>query len=83
MKNDISVLSIITSGGNFDVDSIRENENRQMKDAPICKICMDNEVEVVLLPCGHLISFVNCAHKLKDCLVCRQFIKRIVRTFMS
>ena len=82
MKNDISVLSMITSGGNFDVDSIRENENRQMKDAPICKICMDNEVDLVLLPCGHLISCVNCAHKLKDCPVCRHFIKRIVRTFM-
>ena len=82
MKNDISVLSMITSGGNFDVDSICENENWPMKEAPICKICMDNEVDLVLLPCGHLISCVNCAHKLKDCPVCRQFIKRIVRTFM-
>ena len=81
MKNDISVLSMITSGGNFDVDSICENENRPMKEAPICK-SMDNEVDLVLLPCGHLISCVNCAHKLKDCPVCRHFIKRIVRTFM-
>ena len=48
MKNDISVLSMITSGGNFDVDSICENENRPMKEAPICKICMDNEVDLVL-----------------------------------
>ena len=39
---------------------------------------MDNEVEVVLLPCGHLISCVNCAYKLKDCAVGRKFIKRIV-----
>ena len=69
MKNDISVLSMITSGRNFDVDSISE--------APICKICMDNEVDLVLLPCGHLITCVNCVHKL-----CRQFIKRIVRTLM-
>ena len=44
---------------------------------------MDNEVEVVLLPCGHLISCVNCAYKLKDCAVGRKFIKRIVMTFMS
>ena len=28
MKNDISVLSMITSGGNFDVDSIRERLER-------------------------------------------------------
>ena len=67
MKNDISVLSMITSGRNFDVDSISENENRPMKEAPICKIFMDNEVDLVLLPCGHLISCVICAPKLKDC----------------
>ena len=77
-----STASSQQSAGNFDVDSIRENENQQIKEAPICKICMDNEVDLVLLPCGHLISCVNCAHKLKDCPVCRQFIKRIVRTFM-
>ena len=53
-----------------------ENENRQMKEARTCKICMDNEVEVV-------ISCINCAYKLKDCAVGRKFMKRIVMTFMS
>ena len=52
-----------------------------MKEARTCKICMDNEVEVVLLPCGHSVSCVNCADKLINCPVCRQFIKRIHRTF--
>ena len=83
MKNDISVLSMITSGRNFDVDSISENENRPMKEAPICKIFMDNEVDLVLLPCGHLISCVNCAPSLKDCPVCRQSIHGTVKTYMS
>ena len=54
-----------------------------MKEARTCKICMDNEVEVVLLPCGHSVSCVNCADKLKICPVCRKFIKRIVRTFFK
>ena len=53
-----------------------------MKEARTCKICMDNEVEVVLLPCGHSVSCVNCADKLKNCPVCRKFIKRIVGTFL-
>ena len=52
-----------------------------MKEARTCKICMDNEVEAVLLPYGHSVSCVNCADKLKICPVCRKFIKRIVRTF--
>ena len=44
---------------------------------------MDNEVGVVFLPCGHLISCVNCAPSLKDCPVCRQSIHGTVKTYMS
>lgn len=31
-----------------------EEENRQLKDARLCKVCMDEDVAVVFLPCGHL-----------------------------
>ena len=29
---------------------------------------LDNEVEVTLLPCGHYVSCVNCADRLKHCV---------------
>ena len=67
---------------NFDFSDL-EQENRRLKEARICKICMDNEVGVVFLPCGHLISCVNCAPSLKDCPVCRQSIHGTVKTYMS
>lgn len=31
-----------------------EEENRKLKDARLCKVCLDEEVGVVYLPCGHL-----------------------------
>lgn len=31
-----------------------EEENRKLKDARLCKVCMADEVGVVFLPCGHL-----------------------------
>lgn len=31
-----------------------EEENRILKDARLCKVCMDNDVGVLFLPCGHL-----------------------------
>lgn len=31
-----------------------EEENRLLKDARLCKVCMDQDVAVVFLPCGHL-----------------------------
>jgi len=60
-----------------------ELENARLKEARTCKVCMDAEVGVVFLPCGHLICCVNCAPSLKDCAVCRTKIQGTVRTFMS
>lgn len=34
-----------------------EEENRQLRDARLCKVCMDGDVAVVFLPCGHLGNF--------------------------
>lgn len=34
-----------------------EEENRQLKDAKLCKVCMDEDMTVVFLPCGHLGNF--------------------------
>merc|ERR1711953_1402356 len=60
-----------------------EQENRLLKEARICKICMDQEIGVVFLPCGHLICCVQCAPSLKDCPLCRQPIHGTVKTYMS
>ncbi|KAL1492140.1 hypothetical protein ABEB36_012628 [Hypothenemus hampei] len=60
-----------------------EEENRLLKEARQCKICMDAEVGIVFLPCGHLTTCVNCAPNLEDCPVCRSAIKATVRTFLS
>ncbi|XP_050515625.1 death-associated inhibitor of apoptosis 2 [Diabrotica virgifera virgifera] len=60
-----------------------EEENRILKEARLCKICMDSEVGIVFLPCGHLATCVNCAPNLEDCPVCRSTIKATVRTFFS
>lgn len=36
-----------------------EEENRKLKDARLCKVCLDEEVGVVYLPCGHLGKYCN------------------------
>lgn len=37
-----------------------EEENRLLKDARLCKVCLDEEVGVVFLPCGHLGEYTMC-----------------------
>jgi len=58
-------------------------ENHQLKQEKCCKICLGEEVEVVFVPCGHLVSCVQCAPSLKDCPVCRTKIKAVVRAFLA
>ena len=46
-----------------------------------CKVCLDREVSLVFLPCGHLVSCSSCADQLTDCPVCRKRITQKIRTF--
>lgn len=62
--------------------SLKE-ENRKLKDARLCKVCLDEEVGVVYLPCGHLVTCVQCAPGVTQCPMCRTTIKGFVRTYLS
>ncbi|CAL1528891.1 unnamed protein product [Lymnaea stagnalis] len=58
-------------------------ENRLLKEQRQCKICMDEEVCVVFLPCGHLVCCATCAPALNSCPICRAKIRGSVRTYIS
>ncbi|KAK6993544.1 inhibitor of apoptosis [Biomphalaria glabrata] len=70
---------------NQDLESIRKmkERNNELRQQTMCKICMDKDVEVVFLPCGHLVSCAECAGALKDCAVCRKPVKGTVRAFLG
>ncbi|SPP73285.1 death-associated inhibitor of apoptosis 2 [Drosophila guanche] len=72
-------MSLASANGNISL----EEENRQLKDARLCKVCLDEEVGVVFLPCGHLATCNQCAPSVSNCPMCRADIKGFVRTFLS
>ncbi|RZC35564.1 BIR and/or zf-C3HC4 3 domain containing protein [Asbolus verrucosus] len=49
----------------------------------MCKICFINEIEVVFIPCGHLLACIECSLSLKTCPVCRQRFDGAMRVFPS
>ena len=63
-----------------------EEENRCQK---LCKFCLEEEVQMVFIPCGHTVSCQECAQRLTDekppnqrkCPVCRKNIEGKVRLF--
>ncbi|XP_059153661.1 putative inhibitor of apoptosis [Physella acuta] len=62
---------------------IIKEKNLQLRHQTTCKICMDREVNVVFLPCGHLVSCSECAFAMKDCPVCRKKIQGTVRAYIG
>lgn len=61
----------MVAGG--DVQSVME-ENRQWKEQNVCRVCMDNDNSILLLPCRHLCCCSNCSHALRNCPICRKYI---------
>lgn len=48
-----------------------------------CKICLKNEVEMLFLPCSHLVSCATCAVCLSRCPICRAGIRGTTRFYLS
>ena len=57
-------------------------ENRQLKDQRLCKICLDFDATVAFLPCGHLVCCSDCAPAMRKCPICRAYVKGTVKTFL-
>jgi len=59
-----------------------EEENRMLKKAMTCRVCMDVEVSTLFLPCGHFVCCAECATqqlRLQRCPVCGSDIRDTVR----
>lgn len=48
-----------------------------------CKVCMENDVESVFLPCGHAMACSSCSGRLRDCPVCRSPVTGVTQIFRN
>ncbi|XDV23980.1 hypothetical protein PO909_028303, partial [Leuciscus waleckii] len=60
-----------------------EEQLRRLQKERTCKVCMDKEMNIVFIPCGHLVVCKECAPSLRKCPICRGLVKGAVRTFLS
>ncbi|GFR82306.1 baculoviral IAP repeat-containing protein 7 [Elysia marginata] len=76
--------NITTASTTENLDLLQlEERNFDLRLQTLCKVCMDKEVAVVFLPCGHLLCCSDCAFHVKDCPVCRNQVKEFVRAFIE
>nr|XP_022297224.1 baculoviral IAP repeat-containing protein 2-like isoform X2 [Crassostrea virginica] len=48
-----------------------------------CKVCLVEEVQVLFLPCRHLVTCEKCANCLDQCSLCRENIQNTIRVFLA
>ena len=59
----------------------KENLPSTSNETNMCKICMDQVIDCVLLNCGHMCSCCKCGKLLSECPICRQYVVKVMRVF--
>ena len=47
-----------------------------------CKVCMDADIDSVILDCGHLVACNQCGKKLNECPICRQHVAEVLQVVL-
>ncbi|KAM9376447.1 E3 ubiquitin-protein ligase XIAP [Pholidichthys leucotaenia] len=56
---------------------------RKLQKEKQCKICMDRDIDVVFIPCGHLVCCKECSMPLLKCPICCGAISQRIRTYIA
>ncbi|XP_045887027.1 E3 ubiquitin-protein ligase XIAP isoform X2 [Micropterus dolomieu] len=64
-----------------DEDPLEKLRKLQMEKQ--CKICMDRDICIVFIPCGHLVSCKECSESLIKCPICCGAIKQKIKTYIA
>ncbi|XP_076594613.1 E3 ubiquitin-protein ligase XIAP [Chaetodon auriga] len=56
---------------------------RKLQREKQCKICMDRDICIVFIPCGHLVSCKECSVSLVKCPICCGAIMQKIKTYVA
>lgn len=49
----------------------------------LCKVCLDKDLGVTFIPCGHCVTCQDCAKELNKCPYCRRTVNSKIKTYLS
>ncbi|XP_053570739.1 E3 ubiquitin-protein ligase MYLIP [Bombina bombina] len=55
---------------------------RKLKEAMLCMVCCEEEINSAFCPCGHMVCCEGCATQLKSCPVCRSQVEHIQHVYL-
>ncbi|KAJ8354346.1 hypothetical protein SKAU_G00219130 [Synaphobranchus kaupii] len=55
---------------------------QSLKEALLCMLCCEEQIDSAFCPCGHMVCCQNCAAQLQSCPVCRSEIDHIQHVYL-
>ncbi|XP_068948548.1 E3 ubiquitin-protein ligase MYLIP isoform X2 [Petaurus breviceps papuanus] len=55
---------------------------RKLKEAMLCMVCCEEEINSTFCPCGHTVCCEGCAAQLQSCPVCRSRIEHVQHVYL-
>ncbi|KAL6117937.1 xiap [Pungitius sinensis] len=56
---------------------------RELQREKLCKICMDRDIGIVFIPCGHLVTCTKCSVSFTKCPICCGAITQKIQTYVA
>lgn len=72
-----------SSSTEFSNEKFCEKFEEKLRDSKMCKMCCINEYNTVFIPCGHIISCIQCSFALNNCPLCRQPINEVMEVYFT
>jgi len=66
-----------------EIISQKDGEIQNLQNWRTCKVCMQEEVDQVFIPCGHVICCKICITQLQTCPICRKAIDNTLLAYFS
>ena len=78
-----SAAPVILSSAPQSMQAQRREDDERRRRTRECVVCMEANIQVVFVPCGHIVCCAGCAEQVQSCPSCRANIVQRVRTFLD
>lgn len=55
---------------------------QKLREALLCMLCCEEEIDAAFCPCGHMVCCQNCAEQLQSCPVCRSEVEHVQHVYL-
>lgn len=61
---------------------VLQEKLRKLKEAMLCMVCCEEEINSTFCPCGHTVCCESCAAQLQSCPVCRSRVEHVQHVYL-